>query len=126
MVGVRSVAVVIVIVIGGVAWTACSSEGPEHRSTSTAPLPSEAGGADVFRTRCASCHGRDGTGNLGPSLIMIATRMTLDDELAIVRQGRGRMPAFRTALSDAALTGVVDYTRTQLAGSTTPPRHRAG
>ncbi|MEZ5142245.1 MAG: cytochrome c [Acidimicrobiales bacterium] len=74
----------------------------------------EADGAYVFRTQCAGCHGTGGEGNVGPPLVGVADRLAAADEVAIVRNGRGRMPAFSPALSDDEIAAVVEHTRTQL------------
>lgn len=68
----------------------------------------------MFRTQCAGCHGIKGEGNLGPPLVGIAPQLTEADELARVRNGRGRMPPFSPALSDADIAAVVAYIRTEL------------
>lgn len=68
-------------------------------------------GATIYRTSCASCHGRDGTGITGPSLVGVADRLTRDEHLTTVRSGRGQMPAFGDVLTADELTAVVDYER---------------
>jgi menaquinol-cytochrome c reductase cytochrome b/c subunit len=68
----------------------------------------------VFRSQCAGCHGTKGEGNLGPPLVGIADRMPEADELAQIRNGRGRMPPFSPALSDDDIAAVVAYVRTEL------------
>ncbi len=109
---------------------ACSTTTESTRSTSTtgraaatataAPATvaprraGEADGAYVFRTQCAGCHGTGGEGNVGPPLVGVADRLAAADEVAIVRNGRGRMPAFSPALSDDEIAAVVEHTRTQL------------
>ncbi len=112
----------------GAAVTGCSSNGPstvarsEPPSTTAdqpttnprIPRAGESEGAFIYRTHCAACHGSNGEGNLGPALVGIADRMSVDDQTALVRAGRGRMPAFLPGLSDAQIAAVVDYTRTEL------------
>jgi mono/diheme cytochrome c family protein len=112
-----------------VATLGCSSSGTgttAPSSATTAPLttappttaaarrPGETLGAFVFRTRCAACHGTRGEGNLGPPLVDIAEKMTEADQVSLVRSGRGRMPPFAPALTDADIAAVVAYTRTGL------------
>jgi mono/diheme cytochrome c family protein len=91
---------------------------PSVPSTTTTPPatrgPEETQGAFVFRTQCAGCHGTHGEGNLGPSLVGIADRMTEADQQSLVRSGLGRMPPFSPGLSDADIAAVVAYTRTQV------------
>jgi mono/diheme cytochrome c family protein len=44
----------------------------------------------------------------------IAEKMTEADQISLVRTGRGRMPPFAPALSNADIAAVVAYIRTQL------------
>src|SRR3954468_7915021 len=76
--------------------------------------PGESEGAFLFRTKCSACHGSQGEGNLGPPLVTIAGKMTEADEVSLVRAGRGRMPPFAPALTNAEIAAVVAYTRTEL------------
>ena len=84
--------------------TSCGDEG------AAAPVD---GGA-VFADTCAGCHGTDGDGSVGPSLLAVADRYTVDEQEAVIRGGRGRMPAFDGALTDAEIDAVVAYTREEL------------
>ena len=68
----------------------------------------------MFRTKCAACHGTRGEGNLGPPLVDIAEKMTVAQQVSMVRSGSGRMPAFSSALTNADIASVVAYTRTGL------------
>jgi mono/diheme cytochrome c family protein len=43
-------------------------------------------------------------------------RLTLDQHLEVVRQGRGAMPGWEDDLTPAQIDAVVDYQRTELAG----------
>lgn len=68
-------------------------------------------GADVFRARCASCHGADGGGAIGPALSDIDARLDREAQRAVVVDGRNAMPSFSATLSEADIDAVVRYTR---------------
>ncbi|MGQ0617135.1 MAG: c-type cytochrome [Acidimicrobiia bacterium] len=71
-------------------------------------------GAEVFANRCASCHGRDGGGGLGPALADGRAVERFGDVAtmtAVIAQGRGGMPAFETRLSEAEILAVAEYLR---------------
>jgi cytochrome c oxidase cbb3-type subunit 3 len=72
-------------------------------------------GAEVYAARCAGCHGSDGGGGVGPQLSdgeVVDAFPDVADEVAVVTDGRGRMPAFGDRLSPAEIDQVVAYTRT--------------
>lgn len=71
-------------------------------------------GESIYRTNCATCHGTDGGGGLGPELRGIADRLTREEHLEIVREGKGQMPAWKDNLSDDEIDAVVEYERTTL------------
>jgi mono/diheme cytochrome c family protein len=75
-------------------------------------------GAAIFGQRCAGCHGGDGSGGIGPRLA--GGRVIVDfpepqDQIAVVSNGRGGMPAFGERLKPEEVAAVVEYTRTVLA-----------
>jgi mono/diheme cytochrome c family protein len=82
------------------------------------PVPSAAAdsGQAIFETRCARCHGTDGSGGFGPALAGVVTAAFPDaaDEEAVVVDGRGSMPSFDDSLTPEQITAVVEYTRTGL------------
>jgi mono/diheme cytochrome c family protein len=74
-------------------------------------------GQAIFAANCATCHGDRGQGGVGPKLGQgqVAARFpNEDDEIAIVTNGEGGMPAWRGTLTPAQIKAVVDYTRTGL------------
>ena len=91
-----------------------TSSFPAATATPLSRRAGESQGAFVFRAQCAGCHGARGEGNLGPSLVHIENRKSEADELALVRAGSGRMPAFANGLSARDIAAVVAYTRTHL------------
>lgn len=77
-------------------------------------------GAEVYAASCAGCHGADGGGGAGPQLSDGAVVDAFPDEadqVAVVTDGRGGMPAFGERLSAEEIAAVVAYTRTDLAGA---------
>jgi mono/diheme cytochrome c family protein len=73
-------------------------------------------GAALYRASCASCHGSDGGGRLGPQLAdRVAERFpNAADEALIVTVGRGGMPSFGDRLTPEEIAAIVDYTRSGL------------
>jgi mono/diheme cytochrome c family protein len=88
---------------------------PSSATDAAAGGPVAADGAVVFANRCASCHGSGGGGGLGPQLSggRAAQRFpNIVDQIGVIANGRGGMPAFGSRLSEAEIKAVVDYTRT--------------
>jgi mono/diheme cytochrome c family protein len=73
-------------------------------------------GESVYSASCASCHGADGGGGLGPQLAGRVVEKFPDaaDEVAVVTNGRGGMPSFQGDLTPEQIDEVVEYTRTGL------------
>jgi mono/diheme cytochrome c family protein len=79
---------------------------------------SKAPGATIFAANCATCHGNAGQGGVGP---VLAGKVVTDfpdeaDQIKVVTNGRGGMPAFGGDLTDEQIAQVVEYTRTDLGG----------
>jgi mono/diheme cytochrome c family protein len=75
-------------------------------------------GAAIFGQRCAGCHGGDGSGGIGPRLAggrVVADFPEPQDQIDVVSNGRGGMPAFGERLKPEEVAAVVEYTRTVLA-----------
>lgn len=80
-------------------------------------LPRAADGAEIYRRKCAGCHGADGGG--GPKkltdLASPAVQGKSDQELLdVVAKGTAdkRMPGFRGKLADAEIKAAVEHMRT--------------
>ena len=74
-------------------------------------------GKGIYVANCATCHGVDGQGGVGPRLAGVAARYPdVGTQIAVVTNGLNRMPAFRGRLTEAEIRSVVDYTRTDLKG----------
>lgn len=73
-------------------------------------------GPEVYSQRCASCHGGDGEGGIGPEIGDGAAEenLTLEEHADIVVNGRGSMPGWGNQLTVDEIAAVVVYEREQL------------
>ena len=82
------------------------------------PGPDSAASSATFRTKCAMCHGQDGSGSeIGksmnvPNLRSQAVQKLPDAELAqIISNGKGGMPSFKNSLSEDQIHSLVAHIR---------------
>jgi mono/diheme cytochrome c family protein len=83
-----------------------------------AAAPDSAATAATFRTKCAMCHGQDGSGSaFGKSMNVPDLRSPVvqklpDPELAqVISSGKGGMLAFKGSLSDDQIQALVTHIR---------------
>ncbi|MCC5952359.1 MAG: PQQ-binding-like beta-propeller repeat protein, partial [Acidimicrobiia bacterium] len=101
--------------VGGLYALAPGGEAPLAGSSGQQVEGELAAGAEVYRARCASCHGVSGQGAVGPELVDIDDRLSLEEQLAVVRNGSGgQMPRFEGVLSAQEIDEVVAFTRSGL------------
>lgn len=85
-----------------------------------APAFAQSAGADTYKSKCAMCHGPDGTAAVPmgkmykiPSFKDPAVVKSSDAELAaITKDGKNKMPAYTGKLTDGQIKEVVSYIRT--------------
>jgi ubiquinol-cytochrome c reductase cytochrome b subunit len=134
----RPVAVltVLLVIISLAAFTQLATYAPwspQMNAWSSAPIPPkllegrsalERQGAVVFQAKqCRNCHALGGEGGQrGPALDNVATRLTGEQLVRQVLQGRGNMPAYGKNLSPAETTALVAYLKSLHAPSQTPAR----
>ncbi len=82
------------------------------------PGPDSAAGSATFRTKCAMCHGPDGSGSeVGKSMNVPDLRSQVvqklpDAELAqVIANGKGGMPSFKNSLSEEQIHALVAHIR---------------
>jgi mono/diheme cytochrome c family protein len=89
-------------------------------------------GADVYKAKCATCHGQDGSGNtpVGKSLQVAdlrsaAVQSKSDAELTqSVTEGKGNMPGFKGNITDDEIHAVVTFVRTFAAKGDSAPKKK--
>jgi mono/diheme cytochrome c family protein len=85
----------------------------------SAPIRAQNDGASLFKTKCAACHGADGSGNttVGKSMkirdfhsadVQKQTDAQMTDMIAT---GKGAMPAYKGKLADDQIKQLVGYIR---------------
>jgi cytochrome c6 len=76
-------------------------------------------GADVYKTKCQSCHGATGVPSAGMAKSMGMKSVTdpevkaMSEEkmITITTNGHGKMPSFKGKLTDAQIKEAVDHYR---------------
>jgi mono/diheme cytochrome c family protein len=106
----RILAASLVIVAGATVFAACST-GSSPAAPSDDPVLVE--GQQIFSQNCASCHGSSGGGGFGAKLAGVVTTKypNIDDEISVIANGKGSMPAWNQKLSADQITAVARYTR---------------
>jgi cytochrome c6 len=80
----------------------------------------QSSGADTYKAKCQMCHGADGLGGTPAGKAMKARPFNAPDVLkesdtdlmAVIKNGKNKMPAFAGKLADGQITDVVAYIHT--------------
>lgn len=71
--------------------------------------------ADVYKAKCAGCHGADGSKSMmgskplnGPDV----QKMSEADIAGAITNGKGKMPAYKGKLTDAQINDLAAYVKT--------------
>ena len=65
-------------------------------------------GLELYSQNCAMCHGASRSGEVGPSLININNRRTVDSIKSVIQNGQGQMPSF-ASLGDEKIDAIAQY-----------------
>jgi len=86
-------------------------------------LAADADGESLYRANCAECHQRDGQGisTIYPALdgSEVVTGSGIDVALVMLI-GRGEMPSFDGALSNAEIAAIINYLRNAWSNQSQP------
>ena len=103
-------------------------------SSFAAAQGSQDSGAGVYKAKCATCHGQDGSGNtpVGKSLKVADLRSAevqkkTDAELAqSIVEGKGNMPSFKSSTTEDEIHALVMYVRTLAPKAGSAPKKNSG
>jgi cytochrome c6 len=100
-------------------------------AASPAASEDNATGAGVFKAKCVTCHGQDGSGTaVGKSLQVADLRSPevqgkSDAELTqAISDGKGNMPGFKGNITDDEIHAVLAYVRTLAAKGNSAPKKK--
>ncbi len=100
---------------GGLLAGSCAGDPPEvPLGLDGRPDPVLVEGRAVYEEHCVSCHGRSGGGGQGPRLndgAVVEAYQRIEDQVAVVADGRGTMPSFVGRLTRNQIESVTRYTR---------------
>lgn len=74
-------------------------------------------GEATYKAKCAMCHGATGKGDTPAGKAMKVapfTKASQTDMIAIIKSGKGKMPAYNGKLTDAQIKDVASYIHTAL------------
>jgi cytochrome c6 len=85
-----------------------------------APAFAQDAGADIYKEKCARCHGDDGKSHTFEGKMSHAAvfsdpeivKMADADLIAVVKNGKKHMPSFAKKLTDDQITSVIAYIHT--------------
>jgi cytochrome c6 len=77
-------------------------------------------GADTYKAKCMMCHAADGTGSTPAGKAMGAlpfktaalVKASDADLIAATTNGKGKMPAYKSQLTEAQISALITYIRT--------------
>ena len=74
-------------------------------------LYSEAG-EKIYKQNCVLCHGKDGKLGANGSKDLTVSKMTLEERVVIIKNGKGAMVGLGTLLSEEEIKAVAKYSMT--------------
>ncbi|WP_106497124.1 cytochrome c550 [Lentibacillus sp. Marseille-P4043] len=98
LIAVVGIALVIILSVAGIDQREAIQEAEEGGDTTEqADNGGEEGATDdpeaIFENTCASCHGADLSGGMGPNLQEVGGRLSEDEIKNTIMNGRGQMPS---------------------------------
>ncbi len=77
---------------GGQTSQPAPTPAPSTGEGATTPTVDAAKAETTFKNSCASCHGQNLEGAVGPNLTAVGSKLSKDDILGILKNGKGIMP----------------------------------
>lgn len=64
---------------------------------------------EIYKQNCLSCHGNQLQGRVGPDLQTVGSRLTEDELMQLIHDGKGGMPAFGKQLSEDEIASIAAW-----------------
>ncbi|MCB2406822.1 c-type cytochrome [Hymenobacter lucidus] len=92
---------------------ACQHADPaQNTETAAAATSLDLPGKALYTQNCAVCHGADGKKGLNGAHDLTKSNLNTAGRVYMVTQGLGKMPGFKTQLTDEQIYQVVEYSLT--------------
>ena len=78
------------------------------------PVVTASDAAFLYERHCGTCHGLEAQGNIGPPLAdgaVVAAYPEIDDQIAVITDGRNQMPPFGDSLTAVEIRAIAEHTR---------------
>lgn len=103
------VAIMFIIYAYGISETKSPTFKQESAAEQFSNTGNETLGKEIFETKCALCHGKDGKLGLSGAKDLTVSTSTPEERLEIIRNGKNAMMAYKTILSEEHITAVAAY-----------------
>ncbi|WP_338551311.1 c-type cytochrome [Paenibacillus sp. KS-LC4] len=93
---------VIIVLLNALLLSACGNSGTAATTNDNRTEDSSIQSSDpemIYKKKCMSCHGTDLQGRRGPSLQNIGSRLTEEEIIDMVANGKNGMPKFKKNIS---------------------------
>lgn len=74
--------------------------------------PAADNGEEIYMTYCKSCHGKKGGLGIGGAAKLTKSKMTLEERIDVITNGKGKMTPFGALLSKKEVKAVAKFTET--------------
>lgn len=81
-------------------------------SSTIAQVPDSLSGKTLFENKCARCHGADGTRGIFGAKDLRASRITDEEMISIITNGKRIMPSWKKRLTPEQIRTVAGYVKT--------------
>ncbi|WP_188454127.1 cytochrome c551 [Virgibacillus oceani] len=81
-----------------------ATEEPADNGGSEGGTVDTAAAEELFESNCASCHGADLSGGVGPDLTKVGSRYSADEIAGFIQNGKGQMPPQKQVSKEDAQT----------------------
>lgn len=95
-------------------FSACSGNGASSNTISTpsgksGDVNTEEGTRNLFETKCAACHGADGTAGIANAANLQTNKSDSTSIIQIMVNGKGAMPSFKDQLTEEQVHKLAHY-----------------
>lgn len=91
---------------------ACGGETPKENNVAkkAKPKKKKVDGEKVYKQYCVTCHGVYGDMGASGAFNLTESKLTLDEKVNVITNGRNTMTPFKGLLSEAKIKAVAEYT----------------